>query len=351
MDQPHPGPSLERRALAVAADGTLAYAVARTASSSTSSDRGKRTPHRGCRPGCSRDQTRPGRSTWERCGSRTGPRPCATLAIDTPPPLRDVWQVAVKSGKPIRWTRSEVGGMDSSRFASRSWCATRRPVGCRPRVPLPAAGLGPGARAPVVVYWHGGPGVQERPKFTAQFRRWWTSGWRCWCPTCGARMAGKACLAADDGVKREALKDIGATLDFIGRQPDLDPSRVAAFEELLRGSVAPRSPTTSDSGRRWTGCESRASTFLNTRTGGTSAARRVRGRAGPSSPGRSRSGSRRWARRTASRRRCTFSRGRTTPVPPGEAGRSSARCATEGDRCGTCWPSTRRQEEEPTTTP
>ena len=41
---------------------------------------------------------------------------------------------------------------------------------------------------------------------------------------------GKAYLAADDGVKREqALKDIGATLDFIGRQPDLDPARVAAY--------------------------------------------------------------------------------------------------------------------------
>jgi len=41
---------------------------------------------------------------------------------------------------------------------------------------------------------------------------------------------GKAYLAADDGVKREeALKDIGATLDFIGRQQDLDASRVAAM--------------------------------------------------------------------------------------------------------------------------
>jgi dipeptidyl aminopeptidase/acylaminoacyl peptidase len=91
-------------------------------------------------------------------------------------------------------------------------------------------GLAPGARAPVVVYWHGGPESQERPKFTATFQAMLDLGLALVVPNVrGSDGYGRAYLAADDGVKREeALKDIGATLDFIGRQPDLDPSRVAA---------------------------------------------------------------------------------------------------------------------------
>jgi dipeptidyl aminopeptidase/acylaminoacyl peptidase len=41
---------------------------------------------------------------------------------------------------------------------------------------------------------------------------------------------GKDFLAADNGILREeSLKDIGATLDWIATQPDLDPERVGAY--------------------------------------------------------------------------------------------------------------------------
>src|SRR5205085_2151785 len=41
---------------------------------------------------------------------------------------------------------------------------------------------------------------------------------------------GKAFLGMDDGVKRaEALGDVGATLDWIASQPDMDPARVAVY--------------------------------------------------------------------------------------------------------------------------
>ena len=54
----------------------------------------------------------------------------------------------------------------------------------------------------------------------------------------GSAGYGKAYLAADDGVKREqALQDITATLDFIGRQPDLDASRVGVYGGSYGGDM------------------------------------------------------------------------------------------------------------------
>jgi dipeptidyl aminopeptidase/acylaminoacyl peptidase len=121
--------------------------------------------------------------------------------------------------------------MDSSRFVSPELVRYPSTGGLQiPAFLYRPRGVRPGTRAPVVVYWHGGPEVQERPRFFAQFQAMLDLGLAVLAPNVrGSDGYGKAFLAADDGVKREeALKDIGATLDFIGRQPDLDPSRVAA---------------------------------------------------------------------------------------------------------------------------
>ena len=207
----------------MAVDGTLAYAVNEDGFSKLFVQRpgaAKRTPI----------EIPPGVLGEMRFPNRTSD--VLTFAIDTPTSPSDVWQVAVKSGKPVRWTRSEVGGMDPARFVARSWCATPRWAACRSRRSSTGrAGSVRGARAPVVVYWHGGPEVQDRPKFNALVQAILDLGLAVVVPNVrGSDGYGKAYLAADDGVKREeALKDIGATLDFIGRQPDMDPSRVAAM--------------------------------------------------------------------------------------------------------------------------
>ena len=155
-----------------------------------------------------------------------------TFAVETPTSPSDVWQVKVKAGKPLRWTRSEVGGMDPGQLASPE--LVRYPSSDGLTVPAflyRPRGLRPGARAPVVVQWHGGPEVQERPKFSAFAQAMVNLGIAVLLPNVrGSDGYGKAYLAADDGVKREqALKDIGATLDFIARQPELDASRVASY--------------------------------------------------------------------------------------------------------------------------
>jgi len=210
-------------ALAVAVDGTLAYAVNEDGFSKLFLQRPgavKRTPI----------ETPPGVVGEMRFPNRTSD--VLTFAIDTPTSPSDVWQVGVKSGKPVRWTRSEVGGMDPSWFVSPELVRYPSVGGLKvPAFVYRPRGVRPGVRAPVVVYWHGGPEVQDRPKFNALVQAMLDLGLAVVVPNVrGSDGYGKAYLAADDGVKREeALKDIGATLDFIGRQPDMDASRVAAM--------------------------------------------------------------------------------------------------------------------------
>ena len=210
-------------ALAVAVDGTLAYAVNEDGFSKLFLQKpgaAKRTPI----------ETPPGVVGEMRFPNRTSD--VLTFAIDTPTSPSDVWQVGVKSGKPVRWTRSEVGGMDPSRFVSPELVRYPSVGGLKiPAFVYRPRGVRPGARTPVVVYWHGGPEVQDRPKFNALVQAMLDLGLAVVVPNVrGSDGYGKAYLAADDGVKREeALKDIGATLDFIGRQPDMDASRVAAM--------------------------------------------------------------------------------------------------------------------------
>jgi dipeptidyl aminopeptidase/acylaminoacyl peptidase len=209
-------------ALAVAGDGTLAYAVDEDGFSKLFLQR----------PGAAKRTAvdiPPGVLGELRFPNRTSD--VLTFAIDTPTSPSDVWQVSVKSGKPVRWTRSEVGGMDTAHFVAPELVRYPSVGGLQiPAFVYRPRGVRPGARSPVVVYWHGGPEVQDRPKFNAFVQAFLDLGLAVVVPNVrGSDGYGKAYLAADDGVKREeALKDIGATLDFIGRQADMDPSRVAA---------------------------------------------------------------------------------------------------------------------------
>src|SRR4029453_17886277 len=89
-----------------------------------------------------------------------------TFSIDSPTSPLDVWQVSVKSGKLQRWTRSEVGGIDSERFVAPELVRYPSTDGLQiPAFLYRPAGAPAGARFPVVVSWHGGPEAQARPQF------------------------------------------------------------------------------------------------------------------------------------------------------------------------------------------
>lgn len=138
-------------------------------------------------------------------------------------------------GQLTRWTESEVGGLDTSVFRAPELIhyPTFDQVGGQQRE-IPAwiykpIGKGP---HPVVISIHGGPESQARPSFSSTYQMWIDKlGVAVIRPNVrGSNGYGKTYLSLDNGFKREdSVKDIGALLDWIALQPDLDADRVAVF--------------------------------------------------------------------------------------------------------------------------
>ena len=153
------------------------------------------------------------------------------IAMQTATTPNDVYELSTRTGKLVRWTGSEVGGLDPAGFVDAR--LVRYPSTDGFTVPgflyTPRSAAG---RLPVIVIWHGGPEGQSRPTFSTFVQLLAGElGFAVLLPNVrGSDGYGKAYLAADDGVKREqALADIGATLDFIGKQPGLDASRIGIY--------------------------------------------------------------------------------------------------------------------------
>ncbi len=163
------------------------------------------------------------------------------LALETPTAPTDVWELSLKSKKLIRWTKSEVGGLDAASFVVPELVHYTAADGLalsaflyRPRdVPK-------GKRVPVVLFFHDGPASQERPVFRPDFQLLLEQGVAILAPNLrGSDGSGKAYRAADDGVKRaQVLEDIASTLEWMGKQPAFDTSRVAAWGTGYGGYLA-----------------------------------------------------------------------------------------------------------------
>ena len=151
------------------------------------------------------------------------------LGMGTPRSPGDVWQVTPGKKGPVRWTRSEIGGIDPATLVEPVLVHFPAQDG----VSIPAWLYLPkgGGKWPVVVSWHGGPEAQERPTFQPLAQLLVQGGIAVLLPNVrGSSGFGKAFLAMDDGVKREAaLGDIGATLDFVASRPELDAGRVGVY--------------------------------------------------------------------------------------------------------------------------
>ena len=134
-----------------------------------------------------------------------------------------------------RWTFSEVGGMDTSSFAQPK--LVRYPTfdatdGVQHTVPAfvyRPPGKGP---HPVIIHVHGGPESQYRPAFSKKTQMWMAElGTAVIAPNIrGSTGYDSTYLALDNGFRREdAVKDIGALLDWIAADPGLDENRVAIY--------------------------------------------------------------------------------------------------------------------------
>jgi acetyl esterase/lipase len=133
-------------------------------------------------------------------------------------------------GTVTRWTFSEVGGLDASRFVTPSLIEARSFDGRMiPALVYKPRGKGP---FPVIVHIHGGPEGQARASFNPVIQSWMGEfGIAVVAPNVrGSSGYGKTYLTLDDGFRREdAVRDIGAILDWIKTQADFDSSRVMVY--------------------------------------------------------------------------------------------------------------------------
>jgi len=90
----------------------------------------------------------------------------------------------------------------------------------------------PADKAPVLIAFHGGPTEQARPQYHKTLHFWQEQlGLAVITPNIrGSSGYGQAYMALDDGyLREESLQDIGALLDWIATQPELDPERVCVY--------------------------------------------------------------------------------------------------------------------------
>ncbi|QFT53133.1 alpha/beta fold hydrolase [Microbulbifer sp. THAF38] len=163
------------------------------------------------------------------------------LSLNTPKTPTDTFVLELgrqplSSGDLTRWTFSEVGGLDTEQFIEPELVhyPTFDQVNGEPRK-IPAFVYKPRdikSPVPVIISIHGGPEAQYRPLFSSKYQLWLKKlGAAVIAPNVrGSAGYGKSYLAMDNGYKREdSVKDIGALLDWIATQPDLDAKRVAVF--------------------------------------------------------------------------------------------------------------------------
>ncbi len=145
----------------------------------------------------------------------------------------DVYSYDVGSSKLDRWTKSETGGLNTETFAEPSLVKFRsfddREIPAFVYRPSPAKFPGP---RPVLIQIHGGPESQFRPGFLARLNFLIDElGITLILPNVrGSAGYGKSYLKLDNGMRREdSVKDIGALLNWVAQQSDLDAKRVAVI--------------------------------------------------------------------------------------------------------------------------
>ena len=157
------------------------------------------------------------------------------LSLNAATSPTDVYSWDLRRRRLDRWTESEVGGLDTASFAEPVFFSypTFDEIDGAPRE-IPAYMYkpeGPGPH-PVVISIHGGPEGQSRPYFSSVHQFWTTKlGLAVIRPNVrGSTGYGKTYVTLDNGRNREeSVQDIGALLDWIKTQPDLDENQVIVY--------------------------------------------------------------------------------------------------------------------------
>ncbi|HEX2080864.1 MAG TPA: prolyl oligopeptidase family serine peptidase [Longimicrobium sp.] len=160
---------------------------------------------------------------WHRSGAEVA------FSLNSARSPNDTYSVDPRTSELTRWTESELGGLVASELSEPvlvRWPSFdgRSISGFLYRPPARFTG-----RRPVIINIHGGPEQQARPVFMARNNYYINElGIAILYPNVrGSTGFGKTFVKLDNGMKREeSVQDIGALLDWIAAQPDLDPQRV-----------------------------------------------------------------------------------------------------------------------------
>jgi dipeptidyl aminopeptidase/acylaminoacyl peptidase len=141
----------------------------------------------------------------------------------------DVFSYDVKTNKVTRWTNGNNPGLNTSEFPEPRLVKWKSFDGLEISGFLYHPGAKFSGKRPVIINIHGGPEAQARPGFIGRNNYYVTElGIAMIYPNVrGSAGFGKTFLKLDNGMKREdSVKDIGALLDWVKAQPDLDGDRV-----------------------------------------------------------------------------------------------------------------------------
>jgi dipeptidyl aminopeptidase/acylaminoacyl peptidase len=154
-----------------------------------------------------------------------------TLALNlvTATSNSDVYELNPVTGKLTRWTESELGGMNLSGVEAPSLVKCKSFDGKEITGFLYRANKKFSGKRPVIINIHGGPESQARPGFIGRSNFFLNElGVSILFPNVrGSTGFGKTFTDMDNGMKREeSVQDIGALIDWIATQPDLDALRI-----------------------------------------------------------------------------------------------------------------------------
>ena len=154
------------------------------------------------------------------------------FAVASPRIPSDVYSLELATGKVERWTNSEIGPVvlddlpDAEVIRWKSF-DQREITGFLFRPAKRFTG-----KRPVAIIIHGGPEGQAQPSFWGRWNYLLDQlGMAIIEPNVrGSTGYGKTFVKLDNGMRREdSVKDVGALLDWIAAQPDLDASRVVIY--------------------------------------------------------------------------------------------------------------------------
>ena len=164
------------------------------------------------------------------------------IGLSTPTYAGDVFAFNLADGAIERWTSSEMGALQRSQLAEPRLIRFDSFDGLSvPAFVYRPRNIAADTRTPVIIDIHGGPESQTRPL--------WNPGAQYFAEMLGATIIlpnvrgsegyGTRYLNLDNGERREdSVRDIGALLDWIGTQPDLDPARVAVYGQSYGGYMS-----------------------------------------------------------------------------------------------------------------